>query len=817
MDAYILLFVWSQIILISSLFPSSSVSDSSLKEGSSLSVNDILVSPGGVFSAGFFRIGINAYCFSIWFSKPSCTTADDCTIVWMANRNFPVNGKSSKLWLQKTGNLVLTDGGDTDKSIAGSTDTNSLALSEVILHDTGNLVLQTLEGIVLWQSFNSPTDTLLPLQQFTKTMKLVSSRSRTNFSSGFYNLFFNNDNLLRLLYDGPEFTSIYWPAPWLVNWATDRFPYNSSRLAFLDVLGKFTSSDNFSFIAADYGVKHYQRRLTIDFDGNLRMYSREENSSTWNVSWQALSSPCQIDGICGPNSNCIYDPFSGRKCSCLPGYKVRNPADWSYGCEPIFNSLSCGNNVTDQVRFIKLSHVNFYGYDYAVYPGYTFEMCQKLCLSLCNCKGFLFRYIGDYSLWNLFSVMTNIKPTAIPTLCYPKFLLLNGYRSPGYDDDFYLKVPKTSPFSDKEHVSGLIGLNCSDEEIVRPLDRKYPLTNQNEKLQLLLWFATILGVVEIIGILLVWCFLNSSFRHQHSNNESAAQGYQTITGFKRFTYSELKKATANFKMEIGRGAGGIVYKGTLSDNQVAAIKIINFADDRGEAEFLAEVSAIGKLNHKNLIEMWGYCAEKKHRLLVYKYMKHGSLSENLSSTTLDWQKRFQIAIGTARALAYLHEECLEWVLHCDVKPENILLDSKYQPKVSDFGLSKLLNREDKNPSFSRMRGTRGYMAPEWVLKLPITSKVDVYSYGIVVLEMVTGKSPTMEEKTGLATWVREKKNGGESWIEEILDAKLVGEYDRDEVEIVVTLALQCVEEDKDSRPAMSKVVETLLHNCQHYL
>ncbi|KDP26471.1 hypothetical protein JCGZ_17629 [Jatropha curcas] len=585
-----------------------------------------------------------------------------------------------------------------------------------------------------------------------------------------------------------------------------------------------TMSKVVEILLHNYGVR-LQRRLTLDFDGNLRLYSRRENSTTWMVSWVALSHPCQIHGTCGPNSKCSYDPVSGRKCSCLPGYQQKNSADWSYGCKPKFN-ISCDNptGFKNQTRFIRFPHMEFYGYDYGVYPGYTFKMCKELCLSLCECKGFQYRYVGD-GLWNLFSAMNNIKPTVIPTLCYPKLSLLNGYRSPSYDGMFYLKVPKTSMSSDEDDVAGEFGLNCSGEPTIK-LDRRYTKGNQNEKLELLLWFAIVSGAIEIIGIIFVWCFLNSF--HHHGSNE-ATQGYQhvAINGFKKFTYYELKRATANFKVEIGRGAGGIVYKGTLSDNRVAAIKRLILADDQGEAEFLAEISSIGKLNHKNLIEMWGYCAEKKHRLLVYKYMKHGSLSENLSSKALDWDQRFQIALGTARGLAYLHEECLEWVLHCDVKPQNILLDSNYQPKVSDFGLSKLLNRGDKNNSiFSRIRGTRGYIAPEWVLNLPITSKVDVYSYGIVVLEMVTGKSPAMgasgtsrveDEQSGLVAWVMEKKNGGESWIEEVIDPKMEGEYNRSEVELLVTLALECVEEDKDARPTMSKVVEILVDRPQHYL
>jgi len=215
------------------------------------------------------------------------------------------------------------------------------------------------------------------------------------------------------------------------------------------------------------------------------------------------------------------------------------------------------------------------------------------------------------------------------------------------------------------------------------------------------------------------------------------QGYLAAVGFRKYTYAELKKATKGFSEEIGRGGGGIVYKGVLSDNRVAAIKRLN-ETNQGEGEFLAEVSIIGRINHMNLIEMWGYCAEGKHRLLVYEYMENGSLAENLFSNSLDWKKRFKIAVGTAKGLAYLHEDCLEWVLHCDVKPQNILLDSNYQPKVADFGLSKLQKRGNiKNSSFSRIRGTRGYMAPEWVLDLPNKRRIEnVESYSVICNTLV---------------------------------------------------------------------------------
>ncbi|KAL6207880.1 hypothetical protein ACLB2K_018833 [Fragaria x ananassa] len=286
----------------------------------------------------------------------------------MANRDQPVNGKRSKLSLLKIGNLILTDAA---QSHVWTTTTSSVSPACLSLHDSGNLVLLNLKTkVVLWQSFDSPTDTLLPLQPFTRTAKLVSTRSQSDFSSGFYKLFFDNDNLIRLLFDGPEISSAYWPNPAYVSWDNARSTYNSTRTAVLDSLGSFVSSDNLTFLAADYGAK-LQRRLTIDFDGNVRLYSREKPGENWKVTWQAFSDPCVIHGICGANSVCSYDPSSGRKCSCLPGYQMQNHTDWSLGCQPEFQ-FSYGEG---ESRFLQLSQVEFYGYDYNEYQNYSYGDC----------------------------------------------------------------------------------------------------------------------------------------------------------------------------------------------------------------------------------------------------------------------------------------------------------------------------------------------------------------------------------------------------------------------------------------------------------
>ncbi|GLT38180.1 hypothetical protein SLA2020_124440 [Shorea laevis] len=763
---------------------------------------DVLVSANGIFNAGFYPVGENAFCFSVWFSD---STDPNGTVVWMANRDQPVNGIGSKLELLRNGKLILTDAGrrtewTTEDFVAASP-------VQLKLLNTGNLVLQLLNGsddTFLWQSFNSPTDTLLPDQVLTKDTCLISSKSRTNYCSGHYKFYFDNDNVLRLLYQVPDITSVYWPPTWLVSWqkGSERSTYNSSRVAVLNSSGYFSSSDDMSFWAADSGIGPL-RRLILDPDGRLRLYSLRDRG--WIVTWKSPIAPCRVHGICGQNSLCKFDHALGRSCSCLPGYKIKNPADWSQGCIAKFtNSYD-----RREFGFVLRTHVEIYGYDTGMFENSTLQSCKERCLNSSDCKGFQFKFDNNEGTYS----------------CFPKILLLNGYRTTSFWGDLYLKLPK----------SHLRSNNCSEEsrsgcpEVMnQTLKRTYGKGKENASVEFLLSFSTALGIVEFIFIFLVWCVL---FRSNECN-KAVTEGYiQAATGFRRYTYSELKKATKNFTDEVGRGGAGVVYRGALPDQRIAAIKRLHEAD-QGEAEFLAEVSTIGRLNHRNLIEMWGYCAEGKHRLLVYEYLEHGSLADNLSKKALNWARRFEIAISTAKGLAYLHEECLEWILHCDIKPQNILLDSNFQPKVADFGLSKLLSGGGVNTSgFSSVRGTRGYMAPEWVYNLPITSKVDVYSYGIVVLEMLTGKSSTGAHAEGrsadleqgqerLVPWLTEKISGTTSrgtCIEEVADPMLDKDYDMDKMKLLIKVALQCTQEDRHARPTMSQVVEMLsLHDNEAF-
>ncbi|KAF5747018.1 putative serine-threonine protein kinase plant-type [Tripterygium wilfordii] len=485
----------SAFLLGLSIIISPSFSTATLRRGSHLSVENaeqVLISPNNAFTAGFYEVGDNAYSFAIWFSNDTCCRKN-CTLVWMANRDEPVNGKHSRLILLGNGNLILTDA---DRFTAWMTNTVSQFSTQLDLQDSGNLVLTNSDHTILWQSFDSPTDTLLPHQPLTRKVQLVSGRSQSNYSSGFFKLYFDTDNVLRLLFDGPEVSDIYWPDPVLLTWEAGRSTYNNSRIAVLDSEGNFSSTDNFTFKSADYGL-NFQRRLTIDFDGNLRLYSRKNNGGSWVVSWQAISHPCRIHGSCGPNSVCSYVPSMGRKCSCIPGYKVVNDTDWSFGCEPEFN-LSCA---TGSAAFLQLPHVEFFGYDIGFYPNCTLRECEKLCLEACNCKGFQFQFTKHNH------------PSGIP-YCYPKTLLLNGHHSPNFRGDLYLKVPKSglssSSYSYKESS---LKLNCHGES-VKQLHREYESRHEKGILKLLFWAAIIAGGVEIFGIFLLPYFLITM--HQRS-------------------------------------------------------------------------------------------------------------------------------------------------------------------------------------------------------------------------------------------------------------------------------------------------------------
>jgi Protein kinase domain/D-mannose binding lectin/S-locus glycoprotein domain/PAN-like domain len=741
-----------------------------------------LVSQDRTFSCGFYPVSSNAFVFSIWFNN-----SINKTVAWTANRDSPVNGHWSKISFLSDGNLVLKDA---NGSTVWSTFLAISRASTISLLNSGNLVINSISGKTIWQSFDSPTDTLLPNQPLRKGTTVISAMVRGGIISGYYNLFFDDDNVLKLLYEGPEFSSLYWPDPGKIVSNAGRYSYNSTRLAVLDTTGNFISSDNFFASASDLGPG-ITRRLTIDYDGNLRMYSLNTSDGKWEVTWQAMQELCYVHGLCGENATCEYSP--GLMCSCLPGYEMNDPSNWNKGCRPTF-SYSCSQT---ESRFVKVPKVDFYGYDLSFSYGISFNDCKLICLQNCTCTGFSYRSNGE-------------------GICYPKGTLFNGYKTQTFQGSFYLRLPKKSNNSILETLSNL---NCSNtrSEMVLGSQSTFQTSGNDPKWTYLYIFAAVLGALEMLLIGTGWWYL---FKDTDLP-QSVQEGYKIISShFRRFEYRELKEVTGKFKEEIGRGFNGIVYRGVLDDKRVVAVKeLIDVT--QGEEEFWAEVSVIGRINHMNLVRMFGFCSENQHRLLVYEHIENQSLDKHLfeNSTILQWRERLKVALGTAKGLAYLHHECLEWIIHCDVKPENILLTRNFEPKIADFGLAKLTKRDGPGFNFSRMRGTMGYMAPEWALGLPITSKVDVYSFGVVILEMVTGTRVSGGvlidgQEIGLRSFADIVKQiltcGDELAIMNLVDVRLQGQFDLNQVTTMLHVALTCLEEEINQRPTIDEVVKYLI-------
>uniref|UniRef100_M8C2X9 non-specific serine/threonine protein kinase n=1 Tax=Aegilops tauschii TaxID=37682 RepID=M8C2X9_AEGTA len=485
-----------------------------------------------------------------------------------------------------------------------------------------------------------------------------------------------------------------------------------------------------------------------------------------------------------------------------------------------------------------LPHSDFWGYDLNDGEIMPLAECARRCRTNCACVAFQHK--------------ANME-------CYLKSVLFNGRTFPGLPGTVYIKVPVDFVVPEfhvhqwQAHVHGGLAIleenitGCGDRAAQEVLLNASALSHKHvgDAAGKPVWpylygFLSALLVVEAVVIGLgCLLFSRKGLFTRSSPVYPMDEGYRLIlltTSFQRYSYAAIKKATGNFADEIGRGGSGVVYRGVLDDGRIVAVKALTTSVSRshGEEEFQAELSVIGRIYHKNLVRIIGCCSQGKPRILVSEFIENRSLATMLfldedgdgdggddHDDVLGWSQRFRIAVGVARGLAYLHSECLEWIIHCNMKPENILLDRDLEPKITDFGLAKLLDRRplgsasrlvrEANPS-RRIRGTRGYMAPEWVSSLAISDKVDVYSFGVVLLELVKGvRVADGDQNTdvrAVAKAVSEKMHSGS--VDDLVDGRLAGDFNRAQVKVVVGVALSCLEEDRNRRPSMSAVVQALV-------
>ncbi|CAL5334103.1 unnamed protein product [Camellia sinensis] len=326
--------------------------------------------------------------------------------------------------------------------------------------------------------------------------------------------------------------------------------------------------------------------------------------------------------------------------------------------------------------------------------------------------------------------------------------------------------------------------------------------------------AIIVSLVTL-SIMLIFTIIVIVCRVRRKKYEDIQEDWEQEYGTQRFSYKDLYKATKGFKSKELLGAGGFgkVYRGVIpSSNELIAVKKISHDSKQGMREFVTEIVSMGRLRHRNLVRLLGYCRRKGELLLVYDYMPNGSLDKFLfgSEQALNWVQRYQILRGVASALQYLHEEWEQVVLHRDVKASNVLLDVDLNGRLGDFGLARLYDH-GKNPETTNVVGTLGYLAPEFSRTGQATTSTDVYSFGVFMLEVACGRKPIeiqrLPEEMVLIDWVIE--NWKQGTILEASDPRLRGEYLKEEMELVLKLGLFCSHPNVAVRPSMRQVVQYL--------
>ncbi|KAL3647626.1 hypothetical protein CASFOL_008594 [Castilleja foliolosa] len=780
--AKLLLLIITLIVFPFPVFPQTTTAN--IAVGSSLTASESSnpwLSPSGDFAFGFQQLqnNTNLFVLAIWFAS-----IPDRTIVWFERRSYPVP-RGSVLRLDAADGLVLrypqgrpiyiTDG------LAGQ-------VASGFMNDTGNFVLLRRDSTYLWQSFGSPADTILPIQSIEINSQLISRKTPTNFSEGRFYARVNGDGDFVLgtkrLDSNVDFDAEYYNSQ-----TSDRNSSNPGYQLVFNERGSIAvmmrdgeqqnlTSNSFPSVSDNY------YRATIDFDGVFTQYyfPRNFNSSS---RWTAANSwPDNIclgitggtgSGACGYNSVCSLEN-SRPVCRCPQGFSLADPNDAYGNCNPNFSQSNCVQGETDEYELLEIFDTDWPLSDYEQIIPSTSDGCRNACTNDCFCAAAIYR---SQSCWK------------------KKLPLSNGRVDTSLGATAFLKFRK------------------GDVPIVNP-SRPSADRPKNDRKGLVIVGSVLLGSSAFVNILLISAACIGFFLiyNKRLSVINPARETNSVTNLRCFSFKELVQATDGFKEEVGRGAFGIVYKGvvTIGGERVVAVKKLNKGAQDSEKEFRTEVNVIGQIHHKNLVPLIGFCDEGHHQLLVYEYMSNGTLAGFLfGDKKPSWGQRTQIALGVARGLTYLHEECSTQIIHCDIKPQNILLDEYLNARISDFGLAKLLMMDQTN-TLTNIRGTKGYVAPEWFRNMKITAKVDVYSFGVVLLEIVCCRKSVEAMEFGgenpiLTDWV------WDCFVDGRLDALVENDAEamsnRQTLERYLRVGIWCIQEDASLRPTMRKAFQML--------
>ncbi|XP_021666772.2 G-type lectin S-receptor-like serine/threonine-protein kinase RKS1 isoform X3 [Hevea brasiliensis] len=694
-------------LLLVLLLPSC-LSISAITLNQSITGSNLLLSRKEIFALGFFSPGNSKYKYlGIWYHK-----LPEQTVVWVANRNNPINDTSGVLFLAPDGNLELYNNHDrglpfwsTNVSMEGTVDCVACLL------DSGNLVLVPNDESkrIFWQSFDYPTDTMLPGMKLGLDRRIGLERSLTSWRSaddpG------TGDWLYRLnpsgcpqffLYNGliPYWRSPPWP------WGPTPVPGYSS-----------TSTNNQDEIYYSFHSEvdeSIPTRNVVNNSGLVQRLTWDNSSYQWRV---PRSDPKYIYGHCGGYSILNANNFDSLDCMCLPGYEPKSIKNWylrdgSAGCvrkrEQTMSMCRNGEG------FVKVEHLKVPDTSIAALMNTSLSSteCEQLCLNNCSCKAF---------------AVLDIERKGVGCLTW------------------YGQLMDTTQYSEARELY----VRVDAIELAEYKKKERGFLKKKGRLAI-----PILSVGFAIFLIVIFAYLWLSNKRKTGVKKKAIFSIlleneliesRQSPDLPIFNLRTISAATNNFSPanKLGQGGFGSVYKGRLHNGQEIAVKRLSQSSGQGIEEFKNEVALIARLQHRNLIKLLGCCIHREEQMLIYEYLPNKSLDcfifDQRQRSFLDWNKRFDIIVGIARGILYLHHDSRLRIIHRDLKTSNILLDADMNPKISDFGMARIFRGDEVQDKTNRVVGTYGYMAPEYVMFGKFSTKSDVFSFGVMLLEIISGK------------------------------------------------------------------------------
>ncbi|XP_073143627.1 G-type lectin S-receptor-like serine/threonine-protein kinase At4g27290 [Henckelia pumila] len=755
------------VILISLNFSISSCSTDIINSIRSVRDGETIVSSGGMFELGFFSPGNskNRY-VGIWYYGIPIKT-----IVWVANRESPLTNQAGVLKVMEPGLLVLVN--DTaGEAVWSSKRSRSVQTPVAQLLDSGNLVLKDAEADdteenYIWQTYDHPTDTYLPgmkfgwnfvtgAQVYLEAWKANDDPAPGEFTydlelTGYPQVVLRR-NTLEITRYGPWNGIFFSGFP-----DVRRNPAYSSDFV-MDKNGVYYQEKLFDMSVV--------RRLTLNSSGVVQRLTWVNRTQTWEVYTNRPADNCDSYSHCGAYGICYIQNIPA--CSCLDRFVPKDSegwikTDWSNGCIRRTN-LSCQGDGFIKYSKIKLPDAQNSWFNDAM----TLKECAVECLKNCSCTAYTQLNISNGSG------------------CIVWFGELVDIRSLSTDgQDIYIRM-------------------ASSEIDSRVMKRRILIAS----------LTSVMGMILLALILFLYIRKTNidSTKDEQGGKYNESKDKELELPF--FKVATILKATNCFSIEnkLGEGGFGPVYKGMLEGGEEIAVKCLSRTSTQGIDEFKNEVIFIAKLQHRNLVRLLGCCIQKDENMLIYEYMPNKSLDiilfDETTSDLLDWPKRFHIINGIARGLLYLHQDSRLRIIHRDLKTSNILLDSDMNPKISDFGTARSFGGNETEAKTRRVVGTYGYMSPEYAVDGIFSAKSDVFSFGVLVLEIVSGK-----RNRGFSHSDHHLNLLGHAWTlykeersHEVAEAFLQNPQDLAQVIRLIHVGLLCVQKKPEDRPSMSSVV-----------